>query len=624
MASEEVGGVVDCTNSSSSVAEPSWGCIDTTATTNNNGSSATVPKSFLAVLDQTLEHSFDLLACDERARERVFREANELLKGNTGGIIPKVDEQPKEDFHSKDYVTLHDEFLSSLLQEQTQQQQYERPPRPDTPSTLESGDSSTTLPVIVPTPMRSSSGSSLFTGTDVSTLRTNSGGGSVQSAPTALPPTPHKRRRPKLSLRRSPVLVKPPSKRQVVDMSALKENAAPHMDHETSSMRMDDYTKLDLLANQVQLAPPPTFLDDNCKLQKDKGKGDTPGKEVCAWNKEECLDKLRQKMELLTQVAMGDNHGQQPPVVPTTTKSANMKRKKAKLAFHTDEFVETRSVIKLKMGFLSLQYGVLLRWDVLKTGLITMVVLRKMCDDSFYKVTARPRVPPAPLPSASSIVAETRSLLELRGVVVDSAILQRAGANCEVLMLTPPYLVPRPDDFDPSSLSVAEILVEGLSLKQQWSITITSVETTFKSRLEYDSSSNAWVPKVSTVDWNWDVPSEVEVPVTIKILEVTKFGPKTRKRPWKEVELVVPRVEETTKWHTVPIKDSCVLIKIQLVHASPYTHWVLKEVEERKLREPLESNTNNKNTVLPPLREREVTPVDSEDADVLWDLCCVW
>jgi len=46
--------------------------------------------------------------------------------------------------------------------------------------------------------------------------------------------------------------------------------------------------------------------------------------------------------------------------------------------------VETRSILTLKMGFVSMSYGILLQWDC-ASRLVELIVLRKMCRDDFLK-----------------------------------------------------------------------------------------------------------------------------------------------------------------------------------------------------------------------------------------------
>jgi hypothetical protein len=104
--------------------------------------------------------------------------------------------------------------------------------------------------------------------------------------------------------------------------------------------------------------------------------------------------KLREKMAIVAQVS-------------TDSKSA-WKRRPAVVTKATSEYIETRSMMELRLGFLSMQYGLLLHWKRTASDSsiiinnnnnkkldsetrgerpkIVFVVLRKMCHDSFYKV----------------------------------------------------------------------------------------------------------------------------------------------------------------------------------------------------------------------------------------------
>ena len=48
--------------------------------------------------------------------------------------------------------------------------------------------------------------------------------------------------------------------------------------------------------------------------------------------------------------------------------------------------VETRSLLTLRMGFVSMSYGILLQWDS-EQRLVDLIVLRKMCRDDFLERT---------------------------------------------------------------------------------------------------------------------------------------------------------------------------------------------------------------------------------------------
>ena len=50
--------------------------------------------------------------------------------------------------------------------------------------------------------------------------------------------------------------------------------------------------------------------------------------------------------------------------------------------------IETRSMLAIKMGFASMRYGVIVHWNV-NSGLAELIVLRKMCLESFMKVKSK-------------------------------------------------------------------------------------------------------------------------------------------------------------------------------------------------------------------------------------------
>lgn len=131
--------------------------------------------------------------------------------------------------------------------------------------------------------------------------------------------------------------------------------------------------------SQSQPTPPlpQNFIDMACMLQKDSGKGEIPGRAVSVSGRDGCMVKLRQKMDALVKVE-------------ETSSTARMKREKAIVTMPEDVKVredvilecETRSMVEMRMGFLSMRYGILLRWDC-ESGLVNLIVLRKMCPKSF-------------------------------------------------------------------------------------------------------------------------------------------------------------------------------------------------------------------------------------------------
>jgi len=121
-------------------------------------------------------------------------------------------------------------------------------------------------------------------------------------------------------------------------------------------------------------------------LQKDSGKGVDPGAGISASGRESAMAKLIEKMDLLAEV---EHEGSFSNAVLTRVQAKNMTQCRRDLNFgfdplHESGFVETRSMLAVKMGFVSLKYGIMVHWNK-STGLAELIVLRKMCPDSFMK-----------------------------------------------------------------------------------------------------------------------------------------------------------------------------------------------------------------------------------------------
>lgn len=129
-----------------------------------------------------------------------------------------------------------------------------------------------------------------------------------------------------------------------------------------------------------------SFLHSKCLLQKDSGKGVDPGTGISASGRESAMAKLIEKMDLLAEV---EHEGSFSNAVLTRVQAKNMTQSRRDLNFgfdplHESGFVETRSMLAVKMGFVSLKYGIMVHWNK-STGLAELIVLRKMCPDSFMK-----------------------------------------------------------------------------------------------------------------------------------------------------------------------------------------------------------------------------------------------
>lgn len=125
-----------------------------------------------------------------------------------------------------------------------------------------------------------------------------------------------------------------------------------------------------------------SFLDENVRLQKDSGKGVEIGKKISANGIEEALQKLNDKMDVLAEV---DRDGKWANATLTRIPAKDMRASEQKdPGMDQKGFVETRSMLAVKLGFVSLKYGVLVYWNV-HTGLAELILLRKSCPESFMK-----------------------------------------------------------------------------------------------------------------------------------------------------------------------------------------------------------------------------------------------
>lgn len=334
----------------------------------------------------------------------------------------------------------------------------------------------------------------------------------------------------------------------------------------------------DIMA-KTHLESPSHYLNAQCKLQKDKGKGDRLGSAISARGRESTLVKLRDKMKLIVEVS-GELHSSSlnnndlASITPLSSASgsipsgstsgfkamsAGMKRRRAKISSieHSDGcingaedgsyMIETRSMIELQLGFLSMQYGLLLRWDAYRTGQIVFVCLRKMCHDSFYTKIRSPIISTTaamtkamaskPMGGESSsqypksimkhrslqpqkdgtdlgrpprIIAATKKRVVTPPLVVRSpkgsnhAIYQRASGATEVVLVDAPYRVPHPDVFAPSILSLDIHRLTGLDPKSRWTLIMTFDGDTEIAHLKYNHRERVF-ETTRTAPCKWEI-----------------------------------------------------------------------------------------------------------------------
>jgi len=199
------------------------------------------------------------------------------------------------------------------------------------------------------------------------------------------------------------------------------------------------------------------FLNVNCSLEK-RGPHETKERVI---GREHALEKLEQKAAVLREAGR-----------------RNVELCEVFLMRCGDE---TRSLIKIKVGFLTFRYGLLLKW---KNGLVNFIVLYKMAPDSF--LVDDTELPPVqvveeeqqPSLSASSSSKNHKNHNSnnknhpARFLYIDhthdtcTVVLETRNhlnqIGTEVTILQPPWLVPRPDNFKPPTVHVTILKAQGL------------------------------------------------------------------------------------------------------------------------------------------------------------------
>jgi len=356
-----------------------------------------------------------------------------------------------------------------------------------------------------------------------------------------------------------------------------------------------DKVSLDAILVKQDLHEPSYYLHPNCLLQKDKGKGDPLGKLISAKGREACLEKLREKMALVIQVA-GEDH-------KTTT---GMKRRPAKISLQTSAFVETRSITELRLGFLSMQYGLLLRWD--QNSKIIFIVLRKMCHDSFY--TKIPAIIPDKKLARKDRRKNALKKLErdslpliIRTRVGNQAIYQRLEGT-EVVLLDAPFRISQPDEFPPSNLTIIIHSICGLSDQSRWTVSMTFDGQTETAQLHYNQERGFLESLRSPMKWQLnpdDVNSFELAGLEIRLFEQPFHWTNTHKQQLPSSssrlktsmtlplgELVAqPAAKASTLLHlTMPFThDNKTQLTLELAHESEYAHWLYRELYARQLEE---------------------------------------
>jgi hypothetical protein len=502
-----------------------------------------------------IESGIEFFGCDENA-------PGESVFGRTVLLRHVPANEPKEPTHN-DYGKLHDEFIESLLHEQVKLSVKQHPQH--------AAASAPPVEDAIPDLQTAPSGDSNFSGISNDSSYT-AGAHSLNSMKT------HKRAR--MMRMNASQRTSPNRARRGARVAPIETYTKKYQPKQAEELCFTDLAA----GNHPK---PSTMVHPDCKLQKDKGKGEPLGSAISATGRDACLDKLRQKMELLMQVALGEDRKG-----PT-----GMKRRSAKVSEERANFVETRSMIELRLGFLSMQYGVLIQWDSLQTGKIMFIVLRKMCHDSFYnKLVARPSDPQHQHPSTATTI--TRKQLEAPPLVIrnlngNHAIYQRPSGT-EVVFVDPPYRIPQPEVFAPSVLSVEINHAVGLSKNSSWTISLTFDKNTEELPLFHMAEKHQWQPRQSnTMHWEMaDVTSFDLAGLEIRLFEQRK-GLRVQNRLAATMTMPLgglvaqPSTSQANSWQvTIPCShDQKASVTFSFSHQSDYAHWLYKELDARRREE---------------------------------------
>ncbi|KAL7465849.1 hypothetical protein ACHAXS_006160 [Conticribra weissflogii] len=162
--------------------------------------------------------------------------------------------------------------------------------------------------------------------------------------------------------------------------------------------------------SKTRIKNPLDLIHPRCQLMKEKGTVKKDRRKIdalpSAVGREATLVKLKEKLSLLGDIESGkfgkaaemlrsdavafalreqsrDAHSSRSSHLNTIKESGSVenaaKNEKSKSSIH---LVETRSLLTLQMGFVSMSYGILLQWDCASSQVV-LIVLRKMCRDDF-------------------------------------------------------------------------------------------------------------------------------------------------------------------------------------------------------------------------------------------------
>ncbi|KAI2495466.1 hypothetical protein MHU86_19053 [Fragilaria crotonensis] len=246
------------------------------------------------------------------------------------------------------------------------------------------------------------------------------------------------------------------------------------------------------------------------------------------------------------------------------------------------------------MGFLSMQYGVLLRWDTLQTGKIVMVVLRKMCAESFYKkeCTLKPKV-------------QLETKVWPFSWTDNHAIWTQRDAT-EVSLLEPPFRIAPVLDNRPFVLTINVLHLTDFDTNSTWSVffTINGESQKVVHRHGHHTASK---------DLDWELPSKtVELDMEITLSEQKR----SRNKRGRGKQIYPLHLLVDGDGDKLSILTPCGTLHLRLHHQSEYCQWLRRELEAR----------GREAEVLGCKAVMENTIEDDEDdvEDSFWNFCGAW
>jgi hypothetical protein len=274
-----------------------------------------------------------------------------------------------------------------------------------------------------------------------------------------------------------------------------------------------------LSTNSKMINDPSCFFHQDCVLQKEMesdiqipkirfglpiSKSKISDGVPSAMGREDTLLKLQKKLAMLGDIESG-KYGMAAEMLRSDAVAFAMqvesndllKRQKSQGAK-----VETRSILTLRMGFVSMSYGILLQWDC-RTELVELIVLRKMCRGDFLKgngdgdqsarefnpisrsernlQTKMPFIPPKPalIPAPLADVSPTEVSLDSTS---PSNFLQNASLRTNPLAGIPMFLSGASSSKPEYLLSVSVLRVTGLFAECDNCRNSHAVENTVQNR----------------------------------------------------------------------------------------------------------------------------------------------